>query len=1195
MSSLDTLNTQISLAKDVQFFGKRSLAVAVFIGRRLLFAALTLLVIIFLSFFGLEMARGVDFLEAIASGFWKTGGYLSRLISGDLGTAYIANYGTRRLEINQIVRETLPRSLGLMAVSLGGAALIGIVLGSIASRRQSLLSILLILLLSLAGISLPTFFAALLLQLGVIELTQLWGSTLLPVGGFGWDAHLILPALVLAARPIAQITRVTQTTLNEIWREDYVRTARGKGLRNYIIWLRHVGPNVAIPVLTTVGSSLRFSLSSLPVVELYFGWPGVGLTLLRAIARRDDLLTVALALTLGLIFIIVNLLLEGSYHLIDPKLRERASLVSRHSQGIVAALRSALIDFIATGRRWFRFGSKRTPADQGHHSPLPKVRPERKIDQDRAIRRERFRTWLRATLGNLPFVLGAVMLLGLLIVYLAGPALSPSSPYLTNGLAYIGGEIYAPPFDPSPEFPWGSDALGRDVQSLVLSGARQTLTLVGLVMLARLMVGFMLGTLAGWQQDKFLDKIIMAVSEIFAALPTLIFAMILILALGIRQGLWVFVAALCFVGWGEMMQFIRSEVIVIRHKLYIESAVALGTGLSGLIGRHILPNLLPALISLAALEMGAVAMLLGELGFIGIFIGGGAFAEVDIGGPPYHYSDVPEWGALLSNVRQYARSYPWTAIYPGLAFFLAILSFNLFGEGMRRVVQDVGLSFNRFFNRYTLAASIGLALGLGWLQNNTGLMPFYRSQAQAFDGARALTHLEVLTDPALAGRAVGTQGLDLTADYIAQHFKRYGLQPGGRRGTYFLEVKQNFYRLTEPPRLTANGQPLLYRQDFAEIPTNLFNGGPPKSGELVVLGYGDQVFDRSIFTGGQLPRQVLELNFVKDAVLVLDNRAFLPEALRQGTFYLTQEAQRIKQRDGLSIYGQGSLDPVPMRGSPFFYVSETGLDKMLADSEWSTEKLMAAQAALRPEEVAVWRTGVQVDSALVGQPQEKAPARHVIGYLPGLDETKDANLIVVLAQYDGLGADGQGDFYPSANDNASGVAVMLEMLRAWQEAGYQPKKTIVFVAYVGEGFEYGKFPSRRPDVERFIGAKFGSVTAFNQEAFVFLRGLGAGSGRGLSLAAGGNIRLAQLFERSASQLWINTQRANEDFTLDVIFGTANRGLTEDAPTITLTWSGFEETANTPADTLDTIDPNKLDQAGKVLSLGLLIMGREVNY
>jgi hypothetical protein len=510
-------------------------------------------------------------------------------------------------------------------------------------------------------------------------------------------------------------------------------------------------------------------------------------------------------------------------------------------------------------------------------------------------------------------------------------------------------------------------------------------------------------------------------------------------------------------------------------------------------------------------------------------------------------------------------------------------------------VQDVGLSFNRLLNRYTLLAGLGLILGLGWLQNNSGLRPFYRSQAQHFSGIEAMRQVQRLTDPALSGRAVGTAGAEWAADYIAEQFVAYGLQPGGRRGSYFVEIKQNFYTLTETPRLIGNGQPLRYREEFAEIPALLFNGGPAKQGELVVLGYGDQVFDSSVFSGGQFPRQLLDLDFSQDTVLLLDDRASLPEGLRQGTLNLTDDPARIRQRDSLSIYSQRSLEPLPLPGGPFFAVTPAGVDRLLAGSTWSVAKLQAAQAELGPEEVAVWRTGVQVESALPGQPQEKVPARHVIGYLPGLDENEDANLIVVLAQYDGLGPDGLGHFYPGANDNASGVAVMLELLRSWQAAEYQPKKTLVFVAYVGEGFEYGQAPSRRPDVERFIGAKFGSVTAFKQEAFIFLRGLGAGSGPGVTLAAGGNIRLAQLFERSASQFWFDTRRVNEDFTLDVIFGGARRALTEDAPSLTLSWSGFEETANTPADTPERIDPAKLEEAGKILSLSLLIMGREVNY
>ncbi len=1196
------VDDRISIRAVLKDWGRRTLAVLTFVAGRLAFAAATLLIIIFLSFFGLDMARGTAFFPALKNGAVATGSYLGRLVSGDLGTAFAAGFGTRRMDISEIVAAVVPRSVGLLAVSLGIAIVLGIILGVLAARRRDSIRALPIIFLSLIGISLPSFLAALLLQIAAVSYTRYFGRALLPVGGFGWDAHLILPALVLAARPIAQITRVTSVTVTNVLKQDYVRTAQSKGLRGYIIWLRHIAPNAAIPILTTIGTSVRFSLSSLPVVELYFGWPGIGQTLIRAIARRDDLLTVALALTLGLIFIGINFLLEASYRLIDPQLREAATRTAKQGGGWKDAL-SALAGMfdgvreLPVLRRWL---SAKTDADREYEARLKNSliahgATEGKERLDAGIRRERAKTWLRGTLGNFPFLIGAILLAGLLAIYVAGPALSPNNPYTTKGLDKIGGVIQVPPFAPSADYPWGSDALGRDMMSLVLSGAQQTLTLVALVMLARLAVGFVLGTLAGWQQDKPLDRLIMATGEVFSALPTLIFSMLLVLALGIRRGIWVFVVALCFVGWGEMMQFIRSEVIVLRQKLYVESAVASGARLSGIIVRHLLPNLLPSLIALGALEMGAVAMLLGELGFIGIFIGGGAFAEVSIGGPPYHYSDIPEWGALLSNVRTYARGYPWTAIYPSLAFFTVILAFNLFGEGLRRLVQDIGLSFNKLVNRYTVLAAIVLIWELSWVQGNTGSIAFYKQQARAFDRGKAMTELAALTDPALTGRAVGTPGADIAADYIAQKFKEYGLQPGGKKSTYFFDVKRDFFQLTETPQLSFNGQPLVYRRDFAEIPSNLFNGSEPKTGELVVLGAGEQVFVGTSFTGQQFPRQIVTLDFSNDAVLLLNNDAFLPNMLRQGTFYLTENPDVLRHRDSLSAYSPNAPSYDPMQGSPFFFVTEAAADKMLASTGLTLADLRREQAQLAPDDVKVWRTGVTISDSLVGEVRHKVPARHVIGYLPGADTNLDDKLIVVLAQYDGLGVDETGTLYPSANDSASSVAVMLEMLRSWKESGYQPKKTIIFVAYVGEGFDYGQFPRRTPDVERFISGKFGFATAFTPEAFVFLRGLGAGSGKNLELAAGGNLRLAQLFERAADQMGVSTQRANEDFSLDVIFGGTSNVVTSDAPTISLNWAGFEETIGTPDDTPAAIDPAKLEKSGRALSLALLIMGREVNY
>jgi ABC-type dipeptide/oligopeptide/nickel transport system permease subunit len=433
---------------------------------------------------------------------------------------------------------------------------------------------------------------------------------------------------------------------------------------------------------------------------------------------------------------------------------------------------------------------------------------------------------VRGTLGNAPLLIGGVIVLLLVWVVFFGPQLSAHSPFTTQGLIVENGQLSVPPFEPGETYPWGTDMLGRDIQSLILAGARQTLLLGAVVVLARMLIGVILGLLAGWSSGSRLDRLILALSEIIAAFPTLLLVMILILALGIRQGLRPFIIALCFVGWGEIMQYTRSQVMGVRPKLYIESAVAIGLRTPRIILGHVLPNLLPGLVSIAALEMSAVLILLGELGFIGVFIGGGSLAEVS-GVGVFHYSDVPEWGALLSNIRTYARAYVWTAIYPTSAFFIAILGFNLFGEGVRRLIDNVGVRLARLVNKYTVAVALVALLGFGWAQQNTGLIAYYRQQANTFSGQNALAHVQQLTVPSLNGRALGSPELVESARIIAAEFKGLGLQPAGQELTYLYERSRSYQQLNSVPQLKLNdNQPQpRYRQDYAPFPSYYRNLG----------------------------------------------------------------------------------------------------------------------------------------------------------------------------------------------------------------------------------------------------------------------------------------------------------------------------------------------------------------------------------
>lgn len=1175
-------------------------AILLSVGQRLLSGALVLLFIIFMSFFGLEMARGTAFQPAASGAVVKTVAYLGKVAQGDLGLTAAGSITLRPLPIAEVLPSVLARSLGLMIAALLVAAPVGVMLGIWAARGRHSNWSLLTLLLSIVGVSLPSFFAALLLQVGVIQLTRLSGRTVLPVGGFGWDLHLLLPALVLAARPLAQMARVTFVTLSNIWEQDYVRTARSKGLHPRQVMNTHVMRNALVPILTTLGVSLRFSLSSLPVVEFFFSWPGAGFTLLKAISQQDDNLTVALIFWLGAFFIFVNILLDVGYRLVDPRLRLPAEHLSRRDRGTFwNAVRSglqALVNLVSLQplRKWWS-GRNAAPVK----SPFAAVLAERgdipgDLDDGRAGER---RAWLKGTLGNAPLILGAILVAGLLLVILFGPSITPLSPYTTQGMTFEGGQFRVPPFPPDDVYRLGTDVLGRDILSLILAGAQQTILLTAIVVLARILIGFTLGALAGWFSGSWLDRTLMGAAEALSAFPTLLLAMILILALGIREGIRPFVIALCFLGWGETMQFVRSEVMSILPKLYIESAIALGMRTVRIILIHVLPNLIPAMISIAALEMGAVLMLLGELGFIGIFIGGGAYAELDVAAALYHYSDVPEWGALLSNIRPYARAYTWTALYPSLAFFVAILGFNLFGEGLRRMVEVVGVRVMRLFNRFTLAGALLVVLAFVGVRGSTGALAVYKKQAQEFDGKQALLYAAALAHPAMEGRALGSAGLGQAAQYIANQFETLGLQAAGDNLSYFQPRSRSYLALDTPPRLVIEdgGPELAYRVDYAEYPALYRNIGEARA-PVRVIAMGELA---SISRMAPQYLGLQESDYSDEILLLPDEKdvEYLGALPRAGVLVVADDSADISRR-----YTLAAVNTYWARPSPAIWISVETADRILKNSGRTVADLRNRAANLGPGEVFEFPAQAIVSLELQGETREKAPANHVLGYWPGTGvggtgagaaSKLDDALIVVMAQYDSAPMSPDGVFHPGAVDNASGVAVMLEAIRAMRASGYQPYKTFLFVAYSAEGQDGGEWV--RPEVSRFLQTKFGFETVYKTEAIVQLRGVGAQGDGGLVLLTGGSLRLADLFASAAQRMDVPVMRSG-DVDISIVF--EERAMVaggEEAPTIGLAWDGWEDVSHSSLDTLQALSPQSMQEAGRALSLALMILGRETGY
>ncbi|MDX1438093.1 MAG: M28 family peptidase, partial [Anaerolineales bacterium] len=510
-------------------------------------------------------------------------------------------------------------------------------------------------------------------------------------------------------------------------------------------------------------------------------------------------------------------------------------------------------------------------------------------------------------------------------------------------------------------------------------------------------------------------------------------------------------------------------------------------------------------------------------------------------------------------------------------------------------------------NRYPIGGAVLIFVGASWLQTNSGAIRFYRQGAGEFDTDRAMGYLTTLTAPEYEGRAIGSDGISRMADYLGGEFEALGLQSAGQFNTYYQERSRNFSGLEREPvlEIADGGPPLIYKEDFAPYPgRNITDGVAEAPVRVVLLGpEGQRTFSgfRSSYAGLE------DDDFSNEIVLVFSDLAawYLTRYPKAGMLVVTEDESLLNKRFTLSSRSGLGLNPFTSERTgneiPSLWISEDTADRMLRGSGYDLDTLHKISEDLNTQEVFSTSLEPIVRMDVDSYVEERFEVRNVIGYIPG-SHSRDfcfdclaSQLIVVMAQYDAppIGLEG---VYEAANDNASAVAVMLETIRLLQESEYTPYKTILFVAYSGEGLDGGEVVSD-PDVKRFLQAKVGFASNLNLEAVIKIRGLGGGSGNKLEVSAAGSLRLAELLERSAGQMGVGSTRANEPIDISVIYdddSSAQQG-GQDAPIVRVVWDGWYENARTAQDTLENISREAIEEAGNTLTLALMIMGREIDY
>ena len=1105
-----------------------------------------------------------------------------------------------------LVKTLFTNSLGLLLVSLGFATAAGMTLGLAASlyRRRNLSPVMVMV--SILGTSTPTFLLGMLLWVVNIQIMRSLGRTqaLLPPTGLGWDLHMLMPALVLGMRPMAQIMQITYVNLSEIFDQDFIRVARAKGLSGRLVILNHAVRNIWIPVLTTLSTTLRYSLAALPVVESFFLWEGIGLGILIAIEQGITFLVTDLVVSLGLMFLLINVLLDLLYPLLDARLRQDAARVEQDinlGKETWLGVRDTLLEWQQNLQSRFRrdnASQTKEPKKIGDpggaaSDPIPAMLIDPDMPSSDELRARASRHLVRSFLTNPPLMIGTILVLAFVFVAFFGPDLTPTNPYETHNIVMIDGQVHAPPYPLSVEFPWGGDVMGRDVQALVLYGARQTLALALFGMLARMLLGVSIGMTAGWWQGSRFDHLVNGAVAVLAAFPVTIFSMILILALGIQQGMSVFIIAISLSGWGEIAQYVRGQVISIQPQLYIEAARAVGARSLQILYRHVLPILIPSVVVLMMLEMGGVLMLVADLGFLNIFLGGGFAAEL-ISGDLYAYSDVPEWGSMLANIRNWWRSYPWLAWYPGMAFFISILGFNLWGEGLRRYVDRTQLNLSRLINRYTVAAALVIGIGLLWFYRSASSVELYRPQAETFSAENTLPDIEALTSTQYQGRETGTDGNRLAAEYLAERMEEVGLFPAGENNTYLQTLVNPRAHLTETPRLqimaadSSAPEELVYREDFVEF-TRMPNYGTG-TGPVMALAFGPRLSDSRMDTFRLNEPEFMDYFLMLHESDLPDTNLSSAASLAAGVLIASENPAVMMEKHLLT---QGSGNNIPI-----LYISLDVAARLLESAGTSLEDWRAVQDELGPGERVLTSPGAIVSAETHITTERTYDNRdsyyNVIGFIPGSGaqvntaegQNLDSYVILVSAYFDGLGVGPDGTTYPGAIDNSSSVSTMLEIARLMKEGPHQPKKTVVFAAWSGGERLEGM------SVSNLMNAKTG-FGLLNVEAVIELIGAGGGSGSSIMLGRNSSYRLVTLFQETASHLGYSTTtrgRLAHPFTT-----VQSAGGNRTALTIFVGWDGADEFAHTPYDTIEVIEPDKLERLGETTALAIQILANEVDY
>ncbi len=648
---------------------------------------------------------------------------------------------------------------------------------------------------------------------------------------------------------------------------------------------------------------------------------------------------------------------------------------------------------------------------------------------------------------NPPFVLGTLIVLVLIVIVWFGPNFASYDPYITSRsvTSYFDttiNKLISPPFGPSPEYPLGTDYYGNDILSSIFYGARVTLISSVYITAGRMLLGLVLGGISGWTAGSRFDRLITRLSVVISSIPLLLSAMLMILALDIQKGLWVFVVSLSILGWTEIAQIVRGEFIRIKEMPYIDAAKALGLTRLQIITRHALPNVLSYLLSISFLEMGSILLIMAELGFLRIFIGGGsrimggAFASMVL------IPEIPEWGALVTQAASSLRPYPYMILGPAAAFFITIVGLNAFGEGLRRIFDAWPFSTAFILKKRMLLIIAAFVVISLIIFRMTDASVSYQRAAETFSEESVIARYEELK----IYNSISRESEDNPViEYIIRKSKEYGIQPGWgvKLNKYHnFPVSVTLLRPRSEPKLVMGNQDHYHFGNEFSYLTELCAGAGNVQAPVVFLGGLSYTQTADLF-GDKLRGKIV---MILEEGTTPENWEEAKKLGIEGMLLITTEQPPLSSQ--YEVNSDPADENCQMGSLPVYRIPGSVARSIFSEAGKNWDEALSRAT----KETFIIDLSINGLMELDLKDPQTIEVPNTIGFIGGYDFDHADEIIVIYTTFDGLGlSEFQQEKIPE--DDLAKIAILLEIMHVWDEKQVDPRRSVQFVIWGGEGIQ----------------------------------------------------------------------------------------------------------------------------------------------